>query len=484
MWYPAWALRRPDAPRDRPAQAVGDDGLVVARNHLAAEAGVRVGMRRRAAEAICPTVTTLVEDPTAEMARFEPVIEAIEALVPRVEVASAGLMYIPMDGALTYYGGLVPLVERIDKELAAFGDEHRIGVGLGPFAAHQAVRMTTDAEPIHIVEDDREFLSNLGVEALGSEDLAATFRWLGITTLGAVADLPKGAVISRFGRQGLEAHRISRGEDRNVDPRTIPEDPSVSSRFDPPIQAMDQAAFVARNLAQQLIANLAPHGVAPHRVTVTAEAADGTVRTRVWRSADPFDDRTLAERIRWQLRAWIEGVSSGIRGGLSSLLVVPADLSGMGRQMSLEEDAGSFEETQRALMEVQAITGTDNLLVARPQGGRDPGQLVFWERWGDEPQRPAFDASAPWPGRIPSPMPALVPPDPVPFQVQFNEGIPEQVRLRSRWVPVLSWAGPWRHVGRWWDGEPSTDRYQIVTSAGAYLCEVREGSTYLIGVYD
>ena len=31
--------------------------------------------------------------------------------------------------------------------------------------------------------------------------------------------------------------------------------------------------------------------------------------------------------------------------------------------------------------------------------------------------------------------------------------------------------------------EPA-DRYQLVTSAGAFLCEVQEGATYLIGVYD
>jgi hypothetical protein len=62
--------------------------------------------------------------------------------------------------------------------------------------------------------------------------------------------------------------------------------------------------------------------------------------------------------------------------------------------------------------------------------------------------------------------------------------MPEHVRLKSRWVPVLSWAGPWRSVGKWWDGESSADRYQIVTSTGAYLCEIRGGKTYLIGVYD
>jgi len=296
--------------------------------------------------------------------------------------------------------------------------------------------------------------------------------------------LPRDALVSRFGRAGLDAHRVALGVDREVDTRDIPEDPRVHSDFDPPIDDMEQAAFIARNLAQRLIGGLARHGVAPHRVIVTAEAADGTVRTRAWRSADPFDDRSLAERVRWQLRTWIDGVSAGIRGGLVSLSLEPADLSGSGRQMALEEDAKTFEETQRALMEVQAIAGPESLLMSTGQGGRDPAHQVLWSRWGEDQRAPERDASAPWPGRIPGPAPALVPPVRVPFEVTFVEGVPDQVRLRSRWVPVLSWAGPWRHVGRWWDGEGTADRYQVVTSTGAYLCEVKDGSTYLLGVYD
>ena len=484
VWYPAWALRRPDVSRDIPAQAVAEDGRIVARNHLAAQAGVLIGMRRRAAEAVCPTVVTITQDLTAEMTRFEPLITTMEELVPRVEVIQPGLMLIPTSGAVSYYGGEASLVERVDKELKAFGTDHRIGLGMGPFAAQQSARLTTEEHPVHIVEDDARFLAEMDVAALDSDDLAATFRWLGITTLGAIAELPRDAVISRFGKQGLRAHDVALGHDRRVDPRDILEDPTVVSRFDPPIDNLEEAAFVARNMAQRLISSLATHGVAPHRVVVTAEAADGTSRSRVWRSSDPFSDRTLAERIRWQLRAWIDGVSAGIRGGLVTLILEPADLSGSGRQMVLEEDAKSFEETQRALMEVQAIAGMDNLLVARPQGGRDPAQQVLWERWGDEPSQPRHDPGAPWPGGIPSPAPALVPPEAVRFEVSFVDGIPDQVRLRSRWEPVLSWAGPWRSVGRWWDGETAADRYQIVTSVGAYLCEVRDGASYLLGVYD
>jgi hypothetical protein len=77
-----------------------------------------------------------------------------------------------------------------------------------------------------------------------------------------------------------------------------------------------------------------------------------------------------------------------------------------------------------------------------------------------------------------------VPPEAQTLEVEWDDGMPARVRLGSRWVPVLSWAGPWREVGRWWEGDAASDRYQIVTSAGAFLCTVRDGVTYLTGIYD
>ena len=484
MWYPTWALTKPDISHNSLTQAIDESNKVIARTPEAAERGVVVGMARRSAEAICPEIVTVVADPGADYRRFEPIVAAIEAVVPKVEIAHPGLVFIPIAGAVGYYGGESPLVERIVKELGDFGWDFRLGLAAGPFAAYQAATLATAAEPSFVVEDDAAFLASRDVSTVGSDDLAATFRWLGITTLGALADLPHHAVVARFGSDGVAAQQLARGEDRSVDPRGIPVDPVMTMEFDPPILTTEQAAFAARNLSQRLMVGLESAGIAPHRVIVTATAADGTERSRTWRTADPFNDRTLAERVRWQLRAWIEGVGAGIRGGLVSLTLEPADLSGSGRQLVLSEDAASFEEQQRAFMEVQAIAGEDNVLVARPQGGRDPAQQVLWGRWGEDFPAPTRDPKAPWPGQIPSPAPALVPPEPVPFDISWVEGMPEQVRLKSRWVAVLSWAGPWRSVGRWWEGESPADRYQIVTSAGAYLCEIRDGKTYLVGVYD
>jgi len=460
---------------------------VVAVNALAVEAGVRLGMHRREAEGICPTVVTVVGDPGAEAARFEPVVTAVESLIPRVEIAIPGLLFVPITGAVGYYGGERALLDRMIEEVESVaGDGFRFGVAGGPFLAHRAAELAAGHPPLRVIEDDAEFLASLDIGAVDREELVATFRWLGIATLGDLARLPRAVVVSRFGAEGMAAHRLAAGEDRSVLPRAIPADLGVEERFSPPLTDLEQASFAARALANRLIESLRPYGIAPHRVLVEAEATDGSIRARTWRSADPFDDAALADRIRWQLRAWIEGVGSEIRGGLRALRLDPTDLSGAGRQMSLHEDARSAAETHRALVEVQAIVGADALLHAEPQGGRDPNERVSWHRWDEAPAAPVRDPDAPWPGRIPSPSPALVPPSPRPLTVEWDGGMPTRVRLGSRWEPVLSWAGPWRSVGRWWvgGGNDLADRYQLVTSAGAFLCEVRAGTTWLVGIYD
>lgn len=484
VWYPEWPLRRPGASPDEPGQAIGTDGRVEAVNAAAIAAGIRRGMRRGEAEGICPLVVTIERDYSAEMIAFEPVVTAIEDLIPNVEVVEPGLVFVPVSGAVGYYGGESSLAERVAKEIdRTAGGGFLIGIAEGPFAARQAAARANGIPPILTIEDDEAFLASLDISTVGREELVATFRWLGITTLGELARLPGSAVSSRFGTAGLEAHRLASGRDRAVSPRDLPVDLTVSERFSPPLEDLEQAAFVARAMAGRLVEALASLGTAPFRIVVEAEAADGTIRSRTWLSSDPLDDRAIADRVRWQLRAWIDGVGAGIRGGLVALRIEPANLSGAGRQLSLGEDARAASETHRAFAETQAIVGRDGLLQAHPQGGREPGERVIWHRWGEEPVV-RRDPNAPWPGRIPGPSPTLVPPAPQPFHIEWDGGMPSRVRLGSRWVTVRSWAGPWRKVGRWWKGEEPGDQYQIVTSAGAFLCEVRGGEAWLTGIYD
>jgi protein ImuB len=202
----------------------------------------------------------------------------------------------------------------------------------------------------------------------------------------------------------------------------------------------------------------------------------------VWRSADPFTEKALTDRVWWQLRAWVE--TTGVPGGITSLSIRPEDLSGEGRQMGLFTDESTLIETERALARAQTLVGPDGVLQGKAQGGRMPGERVHWSRWGEDPVSVVRDPTAPWPGATPAPNPALVLADLTPIQVEWDEGMPSRVRLGSRWEPILTWSGPWRLSGRWWIGEGDLDRYQIVTSAGAFLCVITPDGAYLAGIYD
>lgn len=360
-----------------------------------------------------------------------------------------------------------------------------MGIADGPFAARWAAATARAGEP-NIVTDTAGFLAGLDLatlrESMGGEEMIETFRWLGMATLGDLAGLPRETLASRFGVPGLTAHRLASGEDRAVDPREIPTDLAVEMSFEEPLETLDAVAFAGRDLAGRLLQRLRSAGVAPHTVTIIAQAAGGPDRSRVWRSADPFTEEALNDRIWWQLRAWVE--TSDVPGGIDGLRIVPDDLSGEGRQLNLLTDESSAVEAERALARAQAMLGPDSVLQARAQGGRMPAERVAWSRWG-EPEIPAErDSEAPWPGTTPSPSPALVPSRLDSIEVEWDGGMPTRIRLGSRWEPVLTWSGPWRLSGRWWAGERDANRYQIVTSVGAFLCVVSEGRAYLAGVYD
>lgn len=504
VWFPMWSLARPDAPLDEPLLIVDDS--VSAATAEVLDAGVVLGMPRREAEALAPFATVMSRDMAEETRRFEVVVTTVEELVPRVEVVGPGLLFVPVTGAVRFYGGEKSLAERIDREIEglfgkarseapAGGSErseqrgvvppHLIGVADGPFAARWAAASASQGRPM-IVDDTIEFLSRLDLgalrESMGGTEMIDTFRWLGIATLGDLARLPRETLASRFGEPGLVAHRLASGEDRVAIPREIPEEVGARMVFEDPLENLESVAYAGKDLANKLMRGLRSAGVAPHTATITVESATGVERTRVWRSADPFTEEALADRIGWQLRAWVE--TAGIPGGIAAMEILPDDLSGEGRQLGLLTDESSIIEAERALARAQAILGPDGVLSARSQGGRMPGERVVWSRWGEPERDEELDSTAPWPGTTPAPSPALVHPEPRPIGVEWDGGMPSRIRLGSRWEPVLTWSGPWRLSGRWWLGEPDSDRYQIVTSVGAFLCVVTDGETYLVGVYD
>ncbi|MFD8755556.1 DNA polymerase Y family protein [Kitasatospora sp. NPDC059577] len=361
VWCPDWPVVAVTG--DDPV-AVTEGGRILACSAGARAAGVRQGQRLKLAQRLCPELELRDRDPEAETRRFEPVVAAVEAFTPRVEVIRPGLCAIPVKGPGRYFGGEEALAAKVRTAVAdALGrppvpdavpgavavepsgtrtpepsgtpepsdspgtpetpgtpgtpgapetpdplgaappttPHAQVGVADGLFAAVLAAR----AGVLVPAGRTAEFLAPYPVSALGDEAPAELLGRLGLPTVGAFAALPSEAVADRFGPSGTVAHRLARGlQPRPLVPRDEEPDLAVEQRFDPPEPLAEPLVFVGRALAEALHQRLAGAGLTCRRVAVEVACADGRTVSRLWRHEGRLSATALAERVRWQLQAW------------------------------------------------------------------------------------------------------------------------------------------------------------------------------------
>ncbi|MDW5323056.1 DNA polymerase Y family protein [Plantactinospora sp. KLBMP9567] len=546
LWCPDWPVIAAEIVDGVPAAApvaVLYANRVVAASASARAEGIRRGLRKREAQSRCPRLTVLDHDPGRDVRAFEPVVAAVEEVVAGVEVIRPGACAVAARGPSRYFGGEEQAAERIVEHVAQSCEvESQIGIADGVFAAGLAARSGRVVPP----GGTAGFLAELPVEALGRPGLTDLLRRLGLRTLGDFAALPAGDVLARFGFDGTLAHRLAAGQDhRPLAVRRPPPDLAVTETYDDPLDRVDAAAFAARTLAERLHDTLAGHGLACTRLGIEAVTAHGQELRRVWRHDGLLTAAAIADRVRWQLDGWLTGTSrrpgSGRAGpprptaGIIRLRLVPEGvLAHVGLQPGLWGETGAERErAHRALSRVQGILGPESVLTAVLGGGRSPVDQTRLVPWGDErvPSRPA---APPWPGRLPSPAPAVVLPEPLPAAVYDAGG--ELVRVTARLeisaaparlevlvpsarpeatvsvarpegvvpavrpsadgpgavaagapVEIVSWAGPWPVDERWWAPAEARRRarFQVgLTDGTALLLSLTGGRWWVEAVYD
>lgn len=534
-WCPDWPVAACGcAPGE--AVAVVGSGRVVACSPAARAEGVRIGLQRREAQSRCPGLAVIPRDAGREARTFEPVVVAVESLVPGVEVVRPGVLTLATRGPSRYFGGDHALAERLAEvivEAAGAMLECGVGVADGRFAAGLAARSALRtasgagvAPPaaippapagirpgsplaVRIVEPgrSREFVAPFPVVSLGLPDVSDLLVRLGVGTLGDLAALPAPAVLARFGSAGAAAQRLARGLDEApVSARTPPTDLAVSAELDPPAERVDAAAFVGKSLAVEMHSRLAALGLVCARVCIEAETEHGERLVRRWRHEAALDDASVAERLRWQLDAWSD--AGGSTAGIALLRLTPEDLHpGVGRQLDLwGDEAGEEGAVARSLARVQGLLGPEAVLTAVLGGGRDPASRVRLVPWGElgescvqRQDRLGRRAEPPWPGGLAGLAPAQVHQPPLAADVRDHLGCPVEVtgrgvasaapaavRIAGRaWQEVASWAGPWPVEERWWDssGRRRALLQVCVSSGAAHLLAKESGRWWVEATY-
>lgn len=536
VWCPDWPVQAGHV--GGPVAVVHANRVVVASAAARAE-GVRVGQRRRQAEAVCPGLVTVSHDPDRDARAFEPVVTAVAAFCPTVEVIRPGLCAFSARGPARYFGGEESLVRQVTDAVdtavitatatgavgttlppatgapAAGGagpvitgsvTRCRIGVADGPFAAALAARRGLIVPP----GATAEFLAPLPVKVLERPELADLLERLGVRTLGELAALPAPQVLSRFGWEGAAVHRLSRGlDERPLDARRPPEDLSVQDELDPPVDRVDMAAFIAKALADRLHESLARGGWRATRVRIEAESEHGESLSRAWRHDGTFSAAALAERVRWQLDGWLTSPQRPT-AGLTRLRLVPDEVvADHGVQQGFWGGlAEADQRAGRALARVQGMLGPEGVLTAVLDGGRSPAERSTLVPWGDE-RSPRRRPELPWPGRVPPPSPARAWPGPTSStanKATFSDltdstgrtvvvngrgepsAAPERLSVDGAdWMKVTAWSAPWPCQERWWDPLSRRRRalMQVATDDGrAFLLSAEGGRWSVEAEYD
>ena len=517
LWCPDWPIvaARARVPElyDAPVVVVGSNGsgergpVVQAASVEARREGVTRGLRQREAEARCAELAVVGSDDAADARAFETVVRAIEELVPQLVLDRPGRCSFPTRGPSRYFGGDDALAYRVLEVVHKAGVvDARVGIADGDLAAGLAAR-AADALVVPRGES-AAFLAPWSVGVLtphvdGGAELTDLLARLGLRTLGAFADLPEPSVLGRFGLPGVHAHRLARGESSSESvPAALPPELIETFEFDPPAERVDEAAFAAKSLADQLLGRLDELGLSCTRVIVEAETEHGERLARCWRHDGSLTPATLVTRVRWQLEGWLTAT-----GGITKLWLVPDEVvPATGRQLGFwGGDPAAADHAARALTRVQGMLGPDSVVTAVPIGGRTPTERVRWVPWGeDHDTEPA--TTAPWPGMVPGPSPARVFDPPLPADLVDVDGhaitvsgrgepsaTPVGLRcaaLPNGGGPIVAWAGPWPHDLRWWDARRRRARCGRwsstvgATTAVACLVAVTRGRAEVEAIYD
>ena len=512
---------------ERDVCAILSENKVVGLSNGALAGGVTLGMSKSRAMSQLDHLEFYPRDPKKEARIASTVAEALEGVSPYFRYIDVTSSYLPYRAVMRYFKEPGALIHSIRETLSqleisegrriADGDIF-IGIADGLIAAKAASFHNL------IIQRDasQKFLESLPVTVLGDDDVIDMLIRLGISTVGDFVHMDLADVSARFGARGLELFEMAHGQ-RTYPPRFSPPPGGgkVSFVADSPLVGYEQVVFSQIPKLADEVAKLRDVGLMATSVEISISTTRSNSR-RSWSLFSGFDERSIAERIIWQLQGMEEHVEgSSAWEGINGWQVEFLDVVGkIGIQMDLFGSLKAPPElTVRAANRAETILGVNSVCVPYVKGARLPIDTVGFSRWQEYWQesssrprghlgkssfyRVSVDQRAddpPWPGSIPDPPPARVFRDSQFVKVTSLTG--EVVRVNSRGGVLLppsrvefSWGtrrvedflGPWLVHQRWWNGD-SEQRFArllvLLDDGTAHILLTHNGLWYLEASYD
>ncbi len=496
LWLPRFATDRlsraagPSAPGPRqeaPLATVGARGgrlLLAGLNRAADSAGLYAGQPLGDARAILPSLRSVPADPAAEsraLARLAgwcgryspwtaPVLPAGDA------PDGGGSIWLDISGCAHLSGGEAALAGDLVGRLAAAGYEARAAIADTPGAAWAVCRFATgDTAPTGIVPRGgaRQALAPLPAAALRlAPDTVTSLGALGLRSVAALLDLPRGAVADRFGDRIAARLDAALGEVNEPIAPAAPETPCFARiDFAEPIGRAGDIAAALDRLLGDLVRDLELAGRGARKLALSLFEPAGHVHRFAVGTGRP----------------------SRAAGHLARLFAAPLDSFETAYGIEAMTLAAPLTEPlapRQAAFHGEAAGGDADALIDRLANRLGGGRVLrFVPRESHLPERAAIatpalggaaGSPAAWPA-LPRPIRLLAPPEPIEAVAPVPDDPPVMFRWRRVRRLVVRAEGPERIAPEWWrmpgvdDASELRDYYRVEDENGRRYWLYREG---------
>ena len=441
----------------------------------------------------CDRVTGLAVDRT-DGDRARALALALLIASPRVSMASSGLCRADARG-WARRGGERALAELICSvvEEAGFSDA-RVGIADSGVAADAAASLAAEKPLIVPAGLARDFLAPLPLALLPiSEELATTFRALGFQRVGEIASRARSELETRFGPEGVQAHRWACGldEDGAFRPVASEELPEASVELDGSVTDLEPLLFVLRHLLPRLCADLTERGNCAAALVLELEPERGPPRrTEITPARPTAHEHLLFDLCRAALEREFEmqGLTAPI--SLVTLRVVRRAAAEARQGDLFAREPRDPLASSAAFTRLRARLGKGSVVRPAPRADHRPETRNRWEPIDETGtlSRPVIRETSSGEGgkgrsgnsgRDPRAEEALPPalrllPQPRDVRVQAVEGRPTVVWDDVGRHEVAAAEGPERLSGDWWKAPYRREYYRVCTDRGELLWVFRE----------
>jgi protein ImuB len=480
------------------AARVGQRREVVGFCDLAQRAGVRIGMTVSDARALLgPAAVRIVDHaPERDAAALGALARWAVRFSPRVAMDPPDGLLLDVTGCDRVHGGEARLASQLIAAVERLGFSARgaiaptFGCAWGVARFGEGGDGATDlrAGQWHgwtIVPEGgvRAALHDLPTAALRiDEDAIAGLAEVGVERVGELLALPRGALRSRFGPELSQRLVQALGEGIETIDAVRPAAPPQAERvFDGPTARWEAIAMVARDLVDDLCAQLGSRERGAMRLELTLERSDAEPVVLEIQLAGPSRDR----RHLWSLlRPKLERANMGF--GVERMELVARRSARIAHRQAQRwrEDGAESQQRERQLAElVDALSsrlGADRVLRAQMVESHIPERA--------ERMAPALRAGevrgrkAQTPAVAPGDRPTMLLPRPESARVITVA--PDGPVLSMQWggredLRIVTSVGPERIEGEWWRrAEPGRDYFKLQDEGGRWLWVFRQRSAH------